>query len=355
MQIHWVVVDPAGTCTPAFETINVGTGNQMACINTGGGFVWTSINGGGGGVITGGGTASFLPIWVSGTGLGDSSLQDNGATVSTTENITTGQSGTQGCLGLYDASTNETLHCGGGFNGTITDPSTLGSNNGTQFLTVNSGVESFTSPAAGGAAAGFGMWQLTVPTWSTWLNQGGATSVSGKNFISILAPAGSGQNLRVLHGACNGGNAWTDWYVLAVVGAKAISSNPFAGIEIDDGTKLIVMGTNYNGASSTIGGNTLTSATSSYSGLASDGLNASAIGVQIWYHVTNLGSNTFNLDYSFDGVGVPGTSGGWARLNAGVASGLSAVTNCGAFVNANSSNTADITILSSSFATLVAQ
>jgi len=225
--------------------------------------------------------------------------------------------------------------------------------------TVNSTTctlgSSCTVSATGGAPAGYGMWTLTKPTWATWMNQGSSASVSGTNFLSIAATATSGNSLRVLHSACNSGSAWTDWYILYVISGY-LSGNPFAGIEVDDGTKLTGVGVNFNGSSSVIASETWATTTSASSSLNADGFNSQPAGTQIWIHVGNS-SGTLSYHYSFDGVGTPGgTTGGWRTLTASTSGNLAAVTNCGGFINANNaSNTSSVTFLHSSFSSLVAQ
>ena len=128
-----------------------------------------------GGSITGSGTVGTIPLWTStSTNLGDSGLTDDGTTVATAENVDTGAlavtgngtaTGTfttgQGCTGSACISAYGFFDSGAAHEGVLTGQTTLGnwsaaiwsglgSNDGTQFLTVNSGVLSFASPATSG-------------------------------------------------------------------------------------------------------------------------------------------------------------------------------------------------------------
>lgn len=75
---------PTGGCTSLQLAQNTSNGNLYNCFNGS----WNLISGGGGGGgVSGSGTAGTLPIWLSATVLGNSSITDNGTTVATPEPI----------------------------------------------------------------------------------------------------------------------------------------------------------------------------------------------------------------------------------------------------------------------------
>lgn len=84
LQVLYVALDPAGSCGPAYITVNVISGNEMACV----GGVWTSINGGGVAGVTGSGTAGVIPLWTTTSAIGNSHLTDDGTTVNSSLPIT---------------------------------------------------------------------------------------------------------------------------------------------------------------------------------------------------------------------------------------------------------------------------
>lgn len=205
---------------------------------------------------------------------------------------------------------------------------------------------------------GYGMWQLTVPTSGqfTWLNQGGATFQSGTNFLGILAPSTAGTSLRVAHQACPAGfgAGTSDLYVLALPGGQ-VAGNSFNGVEIDDGTKLVGIGINQNGGSTTISTVTWATTTTSSASVNSDTFSTQLTPGPIWYQVHNAAGNLAFRYSNSGGIGVPGTSGDWRTLTTSTSGSLAGVTNCGIFANSNGAIDG-LTVLSFAFVpALVAQ
>jgi hypothetical protein len=197
---------------------------------------------------------------------------------------------------------------------------------------------------------GYGMWQLTVPTGLTnWANQGTAVSETGTNFLSIAAPPASGPSLRVLNAACPSGftGGTLDLYALIVI-SGGLASDGAGGIEFDDGTKYVTFMNVLDGGSSALGTYEYTNTTTYNATINSDG--SYPIPSPVWLHVHDA-SGALTMDYSFDGVGTPGTIGGWRRITSSTSGFLSAVTNCGVFVSAGSASfPASVTVLSYAFA-----
>jgi hypothetical protein len=226
---------------------------------------------------------------------------------------------------------------------------------GAGITTVDNGSGTVTianSRAAGSNYNGYGMWTLTVPTatgW-TWANQGSATDVFGTNFVGIAAPPASGTNLRILHEACPSGftSGTLDLYAL-IMGSAYQKSGSEAGIEIDDGTKVLTV-TEYlatGGLSSDlIAVDEFTSVTAYNANVTTDP--GYFPWIPIWYHVHDA-SGTLTIHYSFDGMGTPGTNGGWRLLGSTTTGGLSAVTNCGIVVAGVTSYGASVEALSFAF------
>lgn len=207
---------------------------------------------------------------------------------------------------------------------------------------------------------GWGMWQLTVPsTLTNWVNQGSAAVKTGTNFVAIAAPTASAYSLRVRNAACpaNFTNGSLDLYALVLTSGPTSSGVTTGGVEFDDGTKFFTFGITWNGSSSTMNSASFTTSSGgSGANVASDSINA-APGYPVWIWVHQASSTTLTYAYSFDGIGTPGTNGGWRTLGTGSATTLSAITNCGYFANSQTNTfTASTTLLSYAFvASLTAQ
>jgi hypothetical protein len=188
----------------------------------------------------------------------------------------------------------------------------------------------------GTPAGGGGMWKLSPPSLSSfsWLNQGGASAVSGTNFLSILAPAASGPNFRILHQACP--TAPWDLYVL-FQGSAYVGAGAAFGIEVDDGTKLVTFNNVFNGGSSSWFTGKYNSATS-FNGSVNDDGNNAPWGGPIWVHVNNT-SGALAFSYSYDGVA-------WRALTLSTSGFLSSVANYGICVSADGTNPASVSCLS---------
>jgi hypothetical protein len=204
--------------------------------------------------------------------------------------------------------------------------------------------------AGGGNYNGFGMWQLSLPALSglSFANQGSSVSSSGTNFLGIAEPVSAAGRISALHKACP--SAPWDLYALVVVSGQAGGSYTFGGgLEMDDGTKVFQAGmyVNTTGAIDTEEWATFTTG-SGGTVVNSDG--NFPVGVPFWIHINDT-SGSLAVDYSFNGLGTPGTTG-WRRLTASTNGGLSSVTNCGFYVYGN---LASISVLDYQFSALSAQ
>lgn len=245
--------------------------------------------------------------------------------------------------------------------GTLTNATGLPPNGLTsKTITINgTGCDvgsSCTVAASGGNYNGFGMWSLTVPTSSTlttWANQGGASLVSGTNFLAIAAPQNASYSLRVRTAACPAGfTAGTlDLYALILQTGPAASGTTWGGVEIDDGTKYALFHATTNGNSSAISTTTATTASGgSVADINTDTLNSGAASmIPVWWHIHDA-SGSLTVDYSYDGTGTPGTNGAWRRLTSSSNFSLASVTNCGIFANSQSTSPGGASTVALSFA-----
>jgi hypothetical protein len=209
-----------------------------------------------------------------------------------------------------------------------------------------------------GGTNGFQMWQLTVPASASFtsVNFGGATAkVSGTHFLSIAAEPSTTDGLQVLNKACPA-SPWS-LFSLVVLSEAVASIVGVAGVEVDDGTHYAAIMSVANATSSIMATQKYASATSGGSVLSQDGSDVPIL-VPVWYNIQYSGT-ALSFYYSFDGVGTPGTNGGWRALTTAATPaslGLSAVTNCGFFAQADSASTgASATALAFQFGTLTAQ
>jgi hypothetical protein len=338
----------------------------------------TAINGGGSGNVTTSGsvTSGNLSEFSGATAITNSPLADNGTSVNSSEVFNAPQISTNGppnswftgtgsligfnegtCSGTIpaltdwfcDSSTGLDVSAGGTFHSILYNGATFNA-------TTATGLQTYPTLCSGGQLSrglssgsnncintssnpnGYGMWQLTIPTNLTnWMNQGSSVSVNGTNFVSIVAPNSSGASLRVLNAACPSGftNGTLDLYALVVGGSGNYEAATNFGIEIDDGTKLVTMGENTNtSAANTITTDEWNTTTSYNTNLNSSG--GSWPWQPIWWHVHDA-SGTLTFDYSYNGLGTPNTNGSWNRITSSTNGGLSAVTNCGFYINATTS------------------
>jgi hypothetical protein len=203
-------------------------------------------------------------------------------------------------------------------------------------------------PGTGGSAASGGMWQLSPPALGafTWANQGSATTQAGTNFLSILSPSSGSTSIRLLYKAVPGSTPWDLFALILVSGTPSTDFN--CGLVIYDGTKIITLSMQITRGGSS-GFNLLVyefnSVTSFNTTVASDNYSG-ATPLPIWLNIHNDGTN-LKFYYSFDGVGTPGTSGGWRLLaTVGVTAFLSAATYYGFYANSENSAPCSCTCLS---------
>jgi len=200
---------------------------------------------------------------------------------------------------------------------------------------------------------GYGMWQLSVPSYSSfnWYNQSSASDVTGTNFLSILGTGCSGSTcLNILHQACPSGftSGTEDLFALVLVsGSNGYGQVPLAGIEVDDGTKIVGLldipnNTSFTPNDTGIFLNTYTSATGTAANVSLDN-NYTQIQWPIWLRLHDA-SGTISGLYSFSGVD-------WRTLGSTTTGGLSSVANCGFFASGSITGQQDsVTILSWQFA-----
>ena len=198
---------------------------------------------------------------------------------------------------------------------------------------------------------GFGMWNCTVPNSAafTFLNQGGAAATNGSRFMSILAPASASNSLRILHQACPA-TPWT-LNVFAWATTESSGGSVFGGVEVDDGTKIVTLGTYSQGSSTTnyINTQNWTNVTTA-SGGPQGSIQLPSVSYPHWFQVVNDGTNlTYNS--SQDGIAYQQIS------TSTITNFLSAATNCGVWVNTNAGSTvvAAVDVFSFQFGALVAQ
>lgn len=222
-------------------------------------------------------------------------------------------------------------------------------------VTINSvpcTVGSSCTITASGNPNGYGMWELTVPQFAnfSWANQGSATYSSGTNFLSIVAPSGSSSNsLAVLHQPCPA--VPFDLYGLAIMSYGVANTSAEGGIEIDDGTKLFGAEMLGNGSSSDMATVYFTGATGSRSTVNNDSMDVPPAG-PFWWHLHVSASNAITAYYGTEALGM-------RQLTDASSGTLSAITNCGFYINnttsSSSAGSASITVLAFQFGALVPQ
>jgi hypothetical protein len=232
----------------------------------------------------------------------------------------------------------------GGTSGAVPAPS-AGSAAAGKFLKADG---TFAVPGAG-SGGGNSMWKLTPPVASdfTQVNFTDATIVSGSNFLSILnatPTAGGGHAIAALHMACPS-VPFILWGLLFSSAGAGNGTMPYAGLEVDDGTKLLTVAQGLNNdlfASEY-------SSVSSYNSTLNNNSGLSYGAAPLWFFISINSSNEVSLGYSYDGVGV-------VTLVSNTSGYLSANTNIGFFVDAqNGGYPASVTVLSFAFGALAAQ
>jgi hypothetical protein len=232
----------------------------------------------------------------------------------------------------------------GGISGAVPAPS-AGSAAAGKFLKADG---TFAVPG-GGAGGGNSMWKLSPPVAAdfTELNFGSASLVSGTNFLSVLnssVTGGGGHAVAALHMACPS-TPWILWALLFSSGGAGANAMPYAGLLVDDGTKLVTVA---QGLQTDLFASEYSSVTSYNSTLAND-TGCSYGAAAIWFFISCNTSNQLSLGYSYDGVGV-------RTLVSNTSGYLSSNAKCGFFVDPASTNyPASITVLSFGFGALVAQ
>lgn len=399
------VIDNSNPIVINICTINPGCTNQSQ---------WQVVGGGGTGSVTTTGTPTVgtLPEFSGSTSITNSPLADNGSIVSSSENFNAPQISTNGpldswftgtgsligfnegtCTGTIPSLTDwlcdsnsglEIGVAGGAFHAILYNGSALGTpasgnaSNLTNFPTLNqnttgnaatatnlasyptlctgtqfsqglsSGSNNCGNPA-GGNYNGYGMWNLTVPSNLTnWINQGTSVSVTGTHFVAIASPQGANaHSAHILNAACPSGFTSGTLDLYALVEVSGAMDNEGGGIEIDDGTKIVTAAI-FHDNSSNLNVNTQTSFSATPSTVQSQNTSW-PIQTPLWWHVHDA-AGTLTFDYSFDGIGTPGTNGSWVRLVASTTGGLSAVTNCGIVIDPyQSGDSASIVVLSFAF------
>jgi len=204
---------------------------------------------------------------------------------------------------------------------------------------------------------GYGMWQLTVPSFTTanWFNGSGtATLTTGTHFNSVSAPGvNSGNVIYGVATACP--SPPFDLYALFLV-STGIGQGPLlGGVDLNDGTHHLIVGQNANGSSSFLYAGTYSSVTASPSTLFDDtsgGFFSLSFMYPVWWHLSANSSSAVTFSYSTDGIG-------WRTFTQQTVTnmGLTALTNCGLGLQPGNgaTNTFSVTLLAFQFGSLTAQ